>query len=72
MRDNETKETRSCESRLHGGTCSGILSVMIRREMKIRCIVDGPERVVMGVGAANACHFKETLKFILGESDVVT
>ena len=40
--------------------------------MKIRCIVDGPERVVMGVGAANACHFKETLKFILGESDVVT
>jgi len=43
---------------------------MIRREMKIRCIVmdqNGWGRVV-----ANVCHFKETLKFILGESNVVT
>jgi hypothetical protein len=68
------REREYCESRLYGGTCSGILSIMIRLIMKIRRDAIWWTRAVWGegVGAANACHFKETLKFIPGESAVVT
>ena len=52
-----------------GGHTLGSLSVIIRLEMNIRCNMMDQKRRALGVGwGVNVCHFKETLKFILGES----